>query len=99
MKHELLSKTEKMRLMRSLYRFQLCCNLFGNGRHGIPQGARLETNEMDILKYFVCIFEPWEVAEICCIYTFSKMKYEQIFDDLSWDVNEGNPKFGGQRPL
>lgn len=97
-KHDPLSKTERIRLMRALYRFQLCCNLFGIGRYGIPRGTKLEMDEMDILKHFICIFEPWEVEEICCIYTFAKMKYEQIFDDISWDVNEKNPKFDGQRP-
>lgn len=92
------SKTEKMRLMRALYRFQLCCNLFGRGRHGIPPGTKPEMDDMDILKHFICIFEPWEVEEICCIYTFSKLQYERIFNDISWDVNEMNPKFDGQRP-
>lgn len=96
--HEPLSKTEKIRLMRGLYRFQLCCNLFGRGRHGIPPDTELEMDQMDILEHFICIFEPWEVEEICCIYTFANAKYEQIFDDISWDVNENNPKFDGERP-
>ncbi|RDL30361.1 uncharacterized protein BP5553_10239 [Venustampulla echinocandica] len=65
--HGLLSRTEETRLLRALYRFQLCCNLFGTGRHGI-------------------LLEP------------GKVKYNQIFDDIRWDVHEENPKFDGQRP-
>jgi hypothetical protein len=47
---------------------------------------------------FICIFEPWEVEEIACMYTFSKEKYNQIFRDIRWDVHEENPKFADQRP-
>lgn len=96
--HESLSATEEKRLMRALYRFQLCCNLFGVGRHGSYQQPKLGFDSVDILKIFICIFEPWEVEEIACVYTFAKQKYNQIFDDIAWDVNEKNPKFSAQRP-
>ncbi|KOC14192.1 hypothetical protein AFLA70_307g001690 [Aspergillus flavus AF70] len=67
---EPLSKMEETRLIRALYRFQLCY-----------------------------LFEPWEVEEISCIYTFAKERYNQIFNDIRWNVHEENPKFEGQRPL
>lgn len=35
---------------------------------------------------------------MACIYTFVQEKYDQIFGDISWDVDEKNPKFDGQRP-
>jgi hypothetical protein len=95
--HELLSGTEEMRLMRALYRFQLCCNLFGKGLHKGPRQSRLDFDSIDILKIFFCIFEPWEVEEIACIYTFAKEKYDQIFRDIRWDVHQENPKFKDQR--
>ncbi|RAQ59023.1 hypothetical protein COH20_007123 [Aspergillus flavus] len=66
---EPLSKMEETRLIRALYRFQLCY-----------------------------LFEPWEVEEISCIYTFAKERYNQIFNDIRWNVHEENPKFEGQRP-
>ncbi|PWY90594.1 hypothetical protein BO94DRAFT_623342 [Aspergillus sclerotioniger CBS 115572] len=93
-----LSKTEELRLLRSMYRFQLCCNLFGVGCHGTPFSPRSEFDSVSILKVFLSIFEPWEVEEIVCIYAFAKAKYNQIFDDIRWDVHEENPKFDGQRP-
>ncbi|KAG9236678.1 hypothetical protein BJ875DRAFT_455875 [Amylocarpus encephaloides] len=93
-----LSKTERTRLLRALYRFQLCCNLFGVGRHGTYGQLRLALRPIDILESFICIFEPWEVEEIACIYSFSKEKYDQIFRDIRWDVHEENPKFEGRRP-
>lgn len=93
---ELLSRTEETRLMRALYRFQLCCNLFGKGSHEPFRQPSFQS--VDILKIFICIFEPWEVEEIACIYTFAKDKYDQIFRDIRWDVHEENPKFEGQRP-
>lgn len=96
--HESLSITEETRLMRALYRFQLCCNLFGVGRYRSYLQPRLGFDSVGILKIFICIFEPWEVEEIACIYSFAKEKYNQIFDDICWDVNEKNPKFAAQRP-
>jgi len=95
--HEPFSRTEETRLLRALYRFQLCCNLFGTGLYGTSQQPRLGFSSVDILKIFICIFEPWEVEEIACIYTFSKERYNQIFRNTRWDVHEENPKFEGQR--
>ena len=63
-----------------------------------PSQPRLGFQSVDILKIFICIFKPWEVEEIACIYTFAKEKYDQIFRDIRWDVHEGKPKFEGQRP-
>jgi hypothetical protein len=96
--HKPLSKMEEIRLLRAFYRFQLCCNLFGKGRHRTLQGHRLDFDSLDILRIFFCLFEPWEVEEIACIYTFAKEKYTQIFHDIRWDVHQENPKYEGQRP-
>lgn len=90
--------TEKTRLTRALYRFQLCCNLFGVGPHEDSRPTRLRIEPDEILSMFFAMFEPWEVEEIYCIYAFAKDKYNQIFTDIRWDVNEENPKFDGQRP-
>ncbi|PYI09540.1 hypothetical protein BO78DRAFT_459039 [Aspergillus sclerotiicarbonarius CBS 121057] len=93
-----LSMMEERRLFRSMYRFQLCCNLFGVGCHGTPFSPRSGFDSVHILRIFLSIFEPWEVEEIACIYTFAKERYNQIFDDIRWNVHEENPKFDGQRP-
>jgi hypothetical protein len=96
--HKPLSKMEEKRLLRAFYRFQLCCNLFGKGRQRTLQGYRLDFDSLDILRIFFCLFEPWEVEEIACIYTFAKEKYSQIFHGIRWDVHQENPKYEDQRP-
>jgi hypothetical protein len=88
-----LSKMEEARLFRAFYRFQLCCNLFGMGRATRLRARRYEFDSLDILRFFFCLFEPWEVEEIACIYTFAKVKYTKIFDDIRWDVHKDNPRF------
>ncbi|KAB8214643.1 hypothetical protein BDV33DRAFT_195900 [Aspergillus novoparasiticus] len=95
---EPLSKMEETRLIRALYRFQLCCHLFGVGCHKSAQIQRLSFDSVEIGTIFLDLFEPWEVEEISCIYTFSKERYNQTFNDIRWDVHEENPKFEGQRP-
>ena len=94
-----LSKMEETRLFRAFYRFQLCCNLFGTGRHRTLRYHRLNFDSLDILRFFFCLFEPWEVEEIACIYTFAKEKYNQIFREIRWDVHKDNPKFECTRPF
>lgn len=88
-----------MRLLRALYRFQLCCNLFGKGVDSSRLYFRgLNFDSDDILTIFLCLFEPWEIEEITCIYFFSKEMYHQIFKEIGWDVHPDNPKFDGQGP-
>ena len=40
--------------------------------------------------------EPWEVEEMVCIYVFAKEQFNQIFNDIHWDVHQENPRFEGQ---
>lgn len=96
--HQPLSRIEKRRLLQALYRFQICCNLFGAGYHHTRLQPRLEFTPVEIMRTLICNFEPWEVEEIACIYTFAKEKYEQIFNDIRLDVHENSPKFKDQRP-
>ncbi|KAI9780361.1 MAG: hypothetical protein M1839_006784 [Geoglossum umbratile] len=95
----LLSKAEETRVLRALYRFQLCCNLFGKGRFDAPkcrQRSRHPFDDSDILKLFFCLFEPWEVEEIVCIYAFAKQTLGYIFGHIRWDVHKENPKYESQ---
>jgi len=87
-----LSDTERMRLLRALYRFQIYCNLFGAGTWGHRQVAVLEDKEGRLALFF-CIFRPWEIEEIDCIYTLVSDKYDQVFDAIRWDVCRDHPKF------
>jgi hypothetical protein len=91
-----LSDTEEIRILRALYRFELCCNIFGNGiptPHYLPR--RFEA--VDILKNFICLYEPWEVEEIVCINAFAKDLYDLVFMEIAWDLHPDNSRFAEQR--
>lgn len=87
------SKTEQTRLLRALYRFQIYCNLFGAGTWGYRKGPPLEDGHAQRLAGFFCIFRPWEIEEMDCIYTLVSDKYEQVFEAIQWDVCRDHPKF------
>lgn len=38
-------------------------------------------------------FNPWEIEEMCCIYTFVKEKFVETIKDVKWDLDENNPRF------
>ncbi|KAL2827856.1 hypothetical protein BJY01DRAFT_228924 [Aspergillus pseudoustus] len=96
--HEPLSRSEETRVFRALYRLQLFCNLFGENHHEPLFHPRLTFGWGEVLEVFIFLFEPWEVEELHCVYTFAKATYDRIFDKIAWDVDEKNPKFDGQRP-
>ena len=93
--HGLLSIIEETRLVRSLYRFQLYCNLFGVGRYPFRQRL-LKFSSVDFLRLFLNTYEPWEAEELVCIHTFVAKNFDKIFDGIAWDVHEDNPKFNVQ---
>ena len=92
--HKPLSTTEEARIMRAMYRFQLCCNLFHERRRQFRQPIHL--GSIDIVKLFFCLFEPWEVEEMVCIHAFAKDEFDRIFRDIHWDVSQENPRFADQ---
>lgn len=76
-----LSRTEEIRIMRALYRFQLWCNLFGRSESGF--------DEVRILDMFFGHYEPWEVEEINSVHFFAK---DGFFTDLYWDFDISNDR-------
>ncbi|KAI0137820.1 hypothetical protein F4776DRAFT_663395 [Hypoxylon sp. NC0597] len=98
---ESLSRTEELRVFRALYRFQLCCQLFGVGN--LPENAAGAAQDpgfssLEILEKFLCLFEPWEIEEIMCVYTFVRGTYDQIFNQIYGDGNEKKPQVDGKTP-
>ena len=97
---ELLSRTEEIRLVRALYRLELYCNLFGashnrrHSRHTVWEYG----DEKDLFERLLHMYEPWEVEEMACAFTFSQQKYDQIFKDIHHDVHGSNPYYGGRYP-
>ncbi|KAL2260905.1 hypothetical protein VTK26DRAFT_4958 [Humicola hyalothermophila] len=86
---------EETRIVRALYRFQLCCNLFGQGERepNGPRARRCLYDEQYILNDFLGAFEPWEAEEIVCIYASAREIYEQVFVEVSWDLTWSSPEF------
>lgn len=90
-----LSPAEKTRLLRGLYRFELCCALYGP-RFKENDASQLSWQEIrfHFLDYSILDrLEPWEAEEVCCFHAFAKDKYDQIFKTIAWDVDPMNPKF------
>jgi len=88
-----ISPTEEIRVLRALYRFQIACNAYGTGPYLSVRPKKLEFDAGVILKQFLCFYEPWEIEEIGCIYTYARDKYHNLladpWDDL-YDFNEAN---------
>lgn len=75
-----LSKTEKARIQRAMYRLQIICNM------QLWDPARL----IDALSSFT----PWEAEEILCVHAFATERYSSVFFMTAWDLNqEENPKY------
>ncbi|KAH6617456.1 hypothetical protein F5144DRAFT_596461 [Chaetomium tenue] len=92
-----LSRTERTRLLRALYRYQTYCNLFGMGTTGEIKPVDVAKEER-LMKFF-CWFSPWEIQEIECIYILFRDKYEALFDVIKDDVAKDHPRFqGSERP-
>lgn len=89
-KHPILSRTEELRLVRALYRYQLYCNLFGVGESGCYEQSY--TDDKNLFKGFLHIYKSWEIEEIACIYTFTMKNFDRIFSQIGWDVRAENPK-------
>ncbi|EEU40583.1 uncharacterized protein NECHADRAFT_75869 [Fusarium vanettenii 77-13-4] len=76
-----LSRTEEIRIMRALYRFQLWCNLFGR--------SESDFDEVRILDMFFGHYEPWEVEEINSVHLFAKDGFRT---DLYWNIDVSNDR-------
>jgi hypothetical protein len=92
-----LSKTEELRIIRALYRFQLCCYAFGAYGDGDTRGFGLVYRD-DIgppWRWFATL-EPWEIEELTCVYTAIMCTYNQIFREVEEDLHPTNPGCSGQ---
>ena len=81
-----LSVTERTRLLRALYRFELFCNLFGQG----PKAGRVRPvpglSHAHILALLFGPLRSWEVEEVDCVYMLIRNKYDQVFDMIGRDL-------------
>ncbi|POS70542.1 hypothetical protein DHEL01_v211067 [Diaporthe helianthi] len=88
---EALTRTERTRVMRALYRFEEFCNLLREPNYEIFVG--IDPNEF----FFSSLdLEPWEAEEVCTVFAFVKEKYEAVLDNVKWDLDEANPRFDSE---
>ncbi|KAL6694814.1 hypothetical protein J3F84DRAFT_399794 [Trichoderma pleuroticola] len=67
-----LSATERMRIMRGMYRFQLHCHLFGAQCRGRPRFSDPPYKSWDDMIGLVRdLYEPWEFEEFVCIENYA----------------------------
>lgn len=92
-----LSSTERMRIQRAMYRFQILCDVFGNRL----KYDNLTTNRPRNLRClrFLSRYEPWEIEEILCINSFFQEKYEERLSEVSDDLNPNNNRLHSHSPL
>lgn len=75
-----LSKSEKVRIQRAMYRLQILCNL--------------QIRDADRMLRILTSFPPWEVEQILCVHAFAREKYTSVFIASAWDLNQDdNPKY------
>jgi hypothetical protein len=86
-----LSKTERIRFLRALYRFQLFYDLFKCETTRVQRDPLIPC--ADKLGMFFTIFEPYEVEEVYCLFSAMADKYLQLVDVVTPDVQKDRPEF------
>lgn len=91
-KHCPLSGTERQRIQRALYRYQLYCNVCGSRGQGRSSPHRLQ-QALEGLRV-LSLFPAWQIEEILCVHKFGKDIYGGVFDQVAWDLDEErNPRY------
>ncbi len=88
----IVSTVEEIRLLRGMYRYQIYCNLFGQGREGqrkVPELA-FKGEQLDL---FFLPFKPWEIEEIYCVYVLVRDTYGWVMDKTEIGLNGGRLGF------
>ncbi|RAH58784.1 hypothetical protein BO85DRAFT_519604 [Aspergillus piperis CBS 112811] len=97
---EPLSESEEFRIIRALYRFQICCNLFGLGPHQDHVSGDYQdylfVKTRKISQFLESLYHPWELEELYCINLFAEEKCTDFIKSIEWDFHEDNPKFDRQ---
>lgn len=85
----LISNSERTRIMRALYRYEIYHHLFGYNE-GERWGSFMDSEIADI---FFTIFQPWEAEEIGCIDLFIEREYTHVFNEVKADLHPKSPRF------
>lgn len=76
-----VSRTERTRILRALYRLQIFCNLFGG------QQSQSFTCE-EIQHMFFCQYDAWEVEEMNCVSELIGQEWFSLVMAAGWDLSE-----------
>lgn len=76
-----LSRAERIRIQRAMYRFQIVCDVFGNKLKG-GNLSNQRPRHLGCLR-FLSGYEPWEIEEILCINAFFQEQYENRLLEVS----------------
>lgn len=88
-----LSKSERIRVLRALYRCETYYHLFGQN-----DGKRVgDFRGSEIVDIFFNVFEPWEAEEVGCIELCIRRKYTDVFNRVKTDLHPDSPRFDDQR--
>ncbi|KAF3483340.1 uncharacterized protein GIQ15_02664 [Arthroderma uncinatum] len=71
-----ISSSERCRIARAFYRFEIYCNLFRPSRR---VSLDAETQE----ELFIRQFAPWETEQLCCVYDYLVEKITPAFNDIA----------------
>ncbi|KAL6818536.1 hypothetical protein GGI42DRAFT_359632 [Trichoderma sp. SZMC 28013] len=93
-----LSVTERMRILRGMYRFQLHCHLFGAQCRGKPRFGYPYIDLNDVVGLVHDLFEPWEFEEFVCIQHYAREKWEHVCLTFGDEINETSPLFEEVKP-
>ncbi|KAL6886438.1 hypothetical protein HDV57DRAFT_508567 [Trichoderma longibrachiatum] len=89
-----LSPTERMRILRAMYRFQLCGHLFGSQGRTRPRFGEGEYVSLDDISRLFCnLFEPWEFEELASFSYFVHNAWDGICAAFGDEIRETSPLF------
>lgn len=88
-----ISNSERIRIMRALYRCETYYHLFGRNKGSRFGGFR----DSEIAEIFFNIFQPWEAEETGCIDLFIQTEYTHVFNEVKADLHPESPRFDDQR--
>ncbi|KAG8157991.1 hypothetical protein KVR01_012263 [Diaporthe batatas] len=80
-----LSKIERIRIQRAMYRFQIVCDVFGNKLEGNNM-ANQRLRQLGCLR-FLAGYDPWEIEEMLCINAFFQQQYQKRLLEVSGDLD------------
>ncbi len=81
-----LSGTERRRIQRALYHYQIYCNLCGSRGEGRSSPRRLE-DPLEGLR-ILSLFPAWQIEEVLCINEFAKDTYGGVYHRVTDDLDD-----------